>query len=103
MKPNKKFLFWALVMGLLVAIMAMPAYGEEEDCDNEDPPECDPCEEECDDSDGANRFEVYSGNVKRSVTDLNMAVRIGEHPLEFSRMHSSRSAWAVQIRRATCA
>ena len=98
MKPNKKFLFWALVMGLLVAMMAMPAFGEEEDCDNEDPPECDPCEEECDDSDGANRFEVYSGNVKRSVSDLKMAVQVGEHPLVFSRMHSSRSVWAVQVR-----
>lgn len=98
MKSNKKFLLWALVMGLLVAIMAMPVFGEEAGCDNEDPPECDPCEQECDDSEGPNRFEVYSGNVKRSVSDLRMAVQIGEHPLEFSRMHSSRSVWAVQVR-----
>ena len=89
MKPNKTFLFWAVVMGLVLAIMAMPVLGEDAGCDNEDPPECDPCEEECDDSDGPNRFEVYSGNVKRSVSDLRMAVQIGEHPLQFSRDRKS--------------
>ena len=90
----------ALVLGLgdgLALIMAVPAFAQDEDDWTTRPAGVRPCEEECDDSEGANRFEVYSGNVKRSVTDLRMAIQIGTSAV-FSRMHSSRSAWAVQTR-----
>ena len=68
-------------------------------CDNDDPPECDPTQECCnDDSDGQNRFNVFSANVTRPVSDLKLATKIGEFPLEFLRTHTSRSEWAVQTR-----
>lgn len=68
-------------------------------CDNDDPPECDPTQECCDDdSDGENRFNVFSANVTRPVSDLKLATKIGEFSLEFLRTHTSRSEWAVQTR-----
>lgn len=95
-----------LVLVFLLALAGMcggdfSAYADTNDppCDNDDPPECDPAVECCDeDSDGANRFNVFSGNVNRPVSDLKLATKVGEFSLEFLRTHTSRSEWAVQTR-----
>ncbi len=100
MKLNKYLLACLLALAGLCS-SGFPAYGEDDPppCDNEDPPECDPAVECCDeDSDGENRFNVYSGNVNRPVKDMALAAQVGDVPLEFSRTHTSRSEWAVQTR-----
>lgn len=101
MKHNKLNLLWALMLGLLLCGRSITVYADTNDppCDNDDPPECDPTQECCDDdSDGENRFNVFSANVTRPVSDLKLATKVGEFTLELLRTHTSRSEWAVQTR-----
>ena len=100
MKIAKPILICLLALaGLCGGVFSAHADTNDPPCDNCDPPECDPTQECCDeDSDGANRFGVFSGNVNRPVSDLKLATKVGNFQLEFLRMHTSRSEWAVQSR-----
>ena len=96
-KPGLAFLL--TLVGLCGGGFSAYADTNDPPCDNDDPPECDPAVECCDEeSDGANQFNVFSGNVNRPVSDLKLATKIGEFSLEFLRTHTSRSEWAVQTR-----
>lgn len=68
---------------------------------------CDPCEGlteeeleccEMEHGGGGNPFNMFSANVRRSITDLSLAVQVGEQPLRSTRIISSRSEWAVRPR-----
>ncbi|MGD9872711.1 MAG: RHS repeat-associated core domain-containing protein [Kiritimatiellia bacterium] len=84
----------------MLVIFQFPAQAE--DCAN-----CDPCEgltgEELDcceqqQGGGGNPFNIFSANVRRKVTDLELAVQVGERPLEFTRTQTSRPEWAARPR-----
>ncbi|MBU0676902.1 MAG: hypothetical protein KJ626_02205 [Verrucomicrobia bacterium] len=78
----------AVLSILLVASLC--SYGGES-CDNKKQP-CDPCKDpNCEV--GGNPFSPFSGNVIRRIPDLKLAAQVGEIPMEFRRVMTSRPEW----------
>lgn len=47
---------------------------------------------------GSNPFDIFSASVHREVADLDLAVQVGEYPMNYRRIMSSRPTWAAQVR-----
>lgn len=47
---------------------------------------------------GTNQFDIFSADIYRNLEDLALPVEVGEHPMKFGRVMTSRPEWAVQTR-----
>lgn len=83
--PSMKDLSRFTLAFLLIAL-ANPARAES--CGNNSNPSTPP--NPCGNSGGANLFNPFTGNVSREITDLELHASIGERPLRFTRLSTSR-------------
>lgn len=88
---------WYVILIGIALSLSLPVladHTDDEDCDNED----EDCEEECCEEGGENPFSLFSGNVRRDVTDLQLAAQVGKFPMIFQRTMTSRPEWALRGR-----
>ena len=86
---------------LLVSVLLVPiSYTvAEEICGNPETPTTPP-KKECEteggsSSGGVNTFHAYTGNIWRNITDIQLPASVGQSPIEFTRLTTSRYLGAL--------